>query len=73
MEILGGIALILLVLALAFAGSLFMGWLTMLVWNAVLVPWLHAPTLNFWLAVGVYVVLAAILRVRRGGGGNQSG
>jgi len=43
-----------------------MGWLTMTVWNAILVPWLNAPALNLWLATAVYVVLMGIFQAVRG-------
>ena len=52
------IGTIILVLALVFGGLCLEGWLVMLLWNAV-VPliWANAPTLTFWVAVGLVLLL----------------
>lgn len=48
------VGLIILVLALVFGGLCLEGWLVMLLWNAVLpLIWANAPTLTFWVAVGL--------------------
>lgn len=50
------ILLIVLVLALAFGVLCFEGWLVMLLWNAVVVSVFGAPTLSFWLSVGLLLL-----------------
>ncbi len=55
---LGTIGLVILVLALVFGGLCLEGWLVMLLWNAVLpLIWANAPTLTFWVAVGLVFLL----------------
>lgn len=43
--------------------ALFMGWLTMVIWNAV-----FSTKLSFWLAVGLWFVLSALFssKLRQG-------
>lgn len=50
------ILLIAFVLALAFGILCLEGWLVMLLWNAVIVPVFSAPTLSFWLSVGILLL-----------------
>lgn len=50
------VLLIALILALAFGVLCFEGWLVMLLWNAVVVSVFGAPTLSFWLAVGILLL-----------------
>ena len=50
------ILLIALILALAFGVLCFEGWLVMLLWNAVIVSVFGAPTLSFWLSVGILLL-----------------
>jgi hypothetical protein len=49
------------VIVLAIGISAVLGYLFGLAWNAILVPWAHAPHLNFWLAWLVCFVLGFIL------------
>ena len=52
------IAIIALALALAFGILCFEGWLLMLLWNAVIPAiFVGAPTLHFWGAVGLILIL----------------
>lgn len=52
------IGFIILVLALIFGGLCLEGWLVMLLWNAILpLIWANAPTLTFWAAVGLVLLL----------------
>lgn len=50
------VLLIALILALAFGVLCFEGWLVMLLWNAVIVSVFGAPTLSFWLSVGILLL-----------------
>ena len=52
------IGIIILVLGLVFGGLCLEGWLVMLLWNAVLpLIWANAPTLTFWVAVGLVFLI----------------
>jgi hypothetical protein len=50
------ILIIVLFLALAFGVLCFEGWIVMLLWNAVVVAVFGAPTLSFWLSVGILLL-----------------
>lgn len=50
------ILIIAYVLAIAFGVLCFEGWLVMLLWNAVIVSVFGAPTLSFWLSVGILLL-----------------
>lgn len=50
------ILIIAFVLALAFGALCLEGWLVMLLWNAVIVSVFGAPTLSFWLSVGILLL-----------------
>lgn len=46
----------------------FLGWVVMLLWNAVLSPVLHVQTLNYWQGVGLLVLCRILFTGFRGGG-----
>jgi hypothetical protein len=50
------ILLIVFCLALAFGVLCLEGWIVMLLWNAVAVAVFGAPTLSFWLSVGILLL-----------------
>ena len=50
------ILIIVFFLALAFGILCFEGWIVMLLWNAVVVTVFGAPTLSFWLSVGILLL-----------------
>lgn len=50
------ILIIVFCLALAFGVMCLEGWLVMLLWNAVVVTAFGAPTLSFWLSVGILLL-----------------
>lgn len=53
---------LILSLALAFGLSCLEGWLVMLVWNAVVpLVWAGAPTLTFWVTMGILFLLNILL------------
>lgn len=53
---------LILALALAFGLSCLEGWLVMLVWNAVVpLVWAGAPTLTFWVTMGIMFLLNILL------------
>ena len=53
---------ILLSLSLSFGLSCLEGWLVMLVWNAVVpLVWAGAPTLTFWVTMGIMFLLNILL------------
>lgn len=53
----GAIIVLVLILALIFGILCFEGWLLMLLWNAVIPAiFVGAPTLSFWLAVGLILI-----------------
>ena len=50
------VALILIAIVVACAALAFEGWLLMMLWNAVIVPWLGWSALNFWWSVGIITI-----------------
>lgn len=50
------ILIIVLALALVFGFLCLEGWIVMLLWNAVIVSVFGAPTLSFWLSVGILLL-----------------
>jgi len=64
MKILGMVTaislIVTLVLGLVLGISALIGWITMQVWNLILVPWAGAPTISFWLAWAVWIVLSLL-------------
>lgn len=53
---------LLLSLSLSFGLSCLEGWLVMLVWNAVVpLVWAGAPTLTFWVTMGIMFLLNILL------------
>lgn len=57
------ILLILFSLGLAFGIACLWGWVFMLVWNNLLpLLWVKAPTIGFWLAVGIVFVVRLLFK-----------
>lgn len=57
-----------------FAGFVFlMGWIVMLLWNAILVPAAHAGALSFWQGTGLLVLSRILVGGFRGGGWSRKG
>ena len=57
------ILLILFSLGLAFGVACFWGWIFMLVWNNLLpLLWVEAPTIGFWLSVGIVYVVRLLFK-----------
>lgn len=55
-----------------FAGFVFlMGWIVMLLWNAILVPAAHAGVLSFWQGVGLLILSRILVGGFRGGMGRR--
>lgn len=50
------VALILIAIVVACAALALEGWLLMMLWNAVIVPWLGWSALNFWWSVGIITI-----------------
>ena len=50
------VALILITLAVVCAIFALEGWLLMMLWNAVIVPWLGWSALKFWWSVGIIAI-----------------
>ena len=57
------ILLILLSLGIAFGMACLWGWIFMLVWNNLLpLLWTEAPTISFWLSVGIVFVVRLLFK-----------
>lgn len=57
------ILLVLLSLGLAFGIACLWGWVFMLVWNNLLpLLWAEAPTIGFWLSVGIVFVVRLLFK-----------
>ena len=57
------ILLVILSLGIAFGITCFWGWVFMLVWNNLLpLFWAEAPTIGFWLAVGIVFVVRLLFK-----------
>ena len=50
------VALLLIAIAVACAVLALEGWLLMMLWNAVIVPWLGWSALTFWWSVGIITI-----------------